>query len=213
MDRTKLLLSFRKNRVLFFVLIFLAELILVTSLDNVVFASGCQQLYDGVLRLHILANSDSKEDQELKIKVRDRVLVEADKLGLGAGCRDMEALCSQAEEVLPELEKAAQQEVYRNGRSDKVTAQIVTMYFDTREYENFTMPAGEYRAVRFVIGSGKGKNWWCVLFPQLCLPTAFAEEKEEDVFSSQELRVLTSRPQYEPRFALLETFYHFWKKD
>ena len=81
------------------------------------------------------------------------------------------------------------------------------MYFDTREYEGFTMPAGEYRAVRFVIGEGKGHNWWCVLFPQMCLPVAFEEGLGDLGFTTQELRVLTVRPQYEPRFALLEWFY------
>ena len=70
-----------------------------------------------------------------------------------------------------------------------------------------TMPAGEYRAVRFVIGEGKGHNWWCVLFPQMCLPVAFEEGLGDLGFTTQELRVLTARPQYEPRFALLEWFY------
>lgn len=175
--------------------------------DTMTFAQGCGQLYDGVLRLHILANSDSEEDQIRKLKVRDRVLQTAHDLGLGEGCADIGSLEAQAQRMLPALVEAAQDELRQNGSDDTVTACVTTMYFDTRAYEGFTMPAGEYRAVRFVIGEGKGHNWWCVLFPQMCLPVAFGEELGDLGFTPQELRVLTSRPQYEPRFALLEWFY------
>lgn len=175
--------------------------------DTMTFAQGCGQLYDGVLRLHILANSDSEEDQAMKMKVRDRVLQTAHELGLGEGCADIDSLQAQAQRMLPALVEAAQDELRQNGSDDTVTACVTTMYFDTRAYEGFTMPAGEYRAVRFVIGEGKGHNWWCVLFPQMCLPVAFGEELGDLGFTPQELRVLTSRPQYEPRFALLEWFY------
>lgn len=175
--------------------------------DTMTFAQGCGQLYDGVLRLHILANSDSEEDQAMKLKVRDRVLQTAYDLGLGEGCADIGSLEAQAQRMLPALVEAAQDELRQNGSDDTVTACVTTMYFDTRAYEGFTMPAGEYRAVRFVIGEGKGHNWWCVLFPQMCLPVAFGEELGDLGFTPQELRVLTSRPQYEPRFALLEWFY------
>ncbi len=184
-------------------MVFLCNLMLVTAVDSAVFAKGCEELYDGVLRLHILANSDSDEDQALKLKVRDRVLQTAHELGLGQDCDSMEELLVQAEELLPQLVEAAQDEVYQNGSTQKVTACITTMYFDTREYEDFTMPAGEYRAVRFCLGSGQGHNWWCVLFPQMCLPMAFEEPVETD-FSAAQLRVLNSSPKYEPRFALLE---------
>ena len=159
--------------------------------DTLTFARGCGQLYDGVLRLHILANSDSEEDQALKLKVRDRVLQSARELGLGDGCADIDSLQAQVQRMLPELLNAAQEELARNGSDDAVTA----------------MPAGEYRAVRFVIGEGKGHNWWCVLFPQMCLPVAFEEGLGDLGFTTQELRVLTARPQYELRFALLEWFY------
>ena len=135
------------------------------------------------------------------------MLQTAHELGLGDGCADIDSLEAQAQRMLPELLDAAQEELARNGSDDAVTACITTMYFDTREYEGFTMPAGEYRAVRFVIGEGRGHNWWCVLFPQMCLPVAFEEGLGDLGFTTQELRVLTARPQYEPRFALLEWFY------
>lgn len=184
--------------------VFLLILLFAVAADSVVFAKGCEELYDDVLRLHILANSDSEEDQSLKLKVRDRVLMEAHSMGLGYGCENIEAVVSQAEQMLPKLIKAAQDEVYKNGSSQKVNACITNMYFDTREYEGFTMPAGEYQAVRFTLGEGEGRNWWCVLFPQMCLPVAFEEPLDDLGFSKTELRVLSSQPKYEPRFALLE---------
>ena len=109
--------------------------------------------------------------------------------------------------MLDKLVAAAQDELLKNGSEQKVTACVTKMYFDTREYEGFTMPAGEYNAVRFTVGEGKGHNWWCVLFPQMCLPVAFGEPLDDLGFSDEELRVLKSRPQYEPRFALLEWAY------
>ena len=196
-----------KNFFAVFAAVFLAILLVVTLADQVVFAKGCRELYDGVLRLHILANSDTQEDQQLKLKVRDRILQEAHQLGLRSGCEDLESVSAQAEQMLDKLVAAAQDELLKNGSEQKVTACVTKMYFDTREYEGFTMPAGEYNAVRFTIGEGKGHNWWCVLFPQMCLPVAFGEPLDDLGFSDEELRVLKSRPQYEPRFALLEWAY------
>ncbi len=184
--------------------VFLINLVFFAAFDQAVFHKGCEELYDGVLRLHILANSDSKEDQQLKLKVRDRVLSTAKELGLGKGCKDMQDTIEQSKQLLPQLIEAAQDELIKNESNQTVDACITKMYFNTREYEGFTMPAGEYHAVRFTIGKGEGKNWWCVLFPQMCLPVAFEEPLEQEMFSHAQLRVLTSRPKYEPRFALLE---------
>ncbi|MEE1393448.1 MAG: stage II sporulation protein R [Negativibacillus sp.] len=172
--------------------------------DSAVFSTGCHELYDGVLRLHILANSDTQQDQQLKLRVRDRILLEAEQMGLGEGCTNAEETAGQARRLLPQLVAAAQDELAKHGSSHTVSACVTRMYFNTRTYEGFTMPAGEYRAVRFTIGEGRGHNWWCVLFPQMCLPPAFAEPEQPPQFSRAQLRVLSARPQYEPRFALLE---------
>ena len=157
-----------------------------------------------VIRLHVIANSDSEADQALKLRVRDRVLQTAQQLGLGENCTELPQLVEQTQQLLGQLEQAAQQEVWRSGSDQKVTAYLTRMYFDTREYEDFTMPAGVYRTVRFTIGKGEGHNWWCVLFPQMCIPTAVQPAAE---FSDEQLKVLERRPQYEPKFALLELFY------
>lgn len=124
-------------------------------------------LADSVLRLHVLANSDSEADQALKLKVRDRVLEEA------AALLPQSATVDEAERVLTEnLERLAAcgaQVVAQEGGSYPVTAQIVDTWFPTKEYDGFALPAGEYRALRIVIGEGEGQNWWCVVFPTLCL--------------------------------------------
>ena len=192
----------------------LVLLIAAAVWDRGMFAKGCDELYNGVLRLHILANSDSSEDQALKLKVRDRVLKEAQRLCLGEGCETVAQMKEQAQKLLPQLQKAAQDELRKNGSEQTVTACVTEMYFDTREYETFTMPAGNYQAVRFTVGEGKGHNWWCVLFPQMCLPAAFEKPKEqEEMFSKAQLRVLQAKPKYEPRFALLELMHRIEEKN
>lgn len=125
-----------------------------------------QELADKVVRLHILANSDSDEDQALKLKVRDVVLGRAEEILRDSGDR------SEAEAVLrselPELQSAAEREITAEGYRYPVTAELAETVFPTKEYGDFTLPAGEYLALRIIIGEGKGHNWWCVVFPPLC---------------------------------------------
>ena len=110
--------------------------------------------------------------------------------------------------MLDKLVAAAQDELLQNGSEQKVTACVTKMYFDTREYEGFTMPAGEYNAVRFTIGEGKGHNWWCVVFPTLCVPASsegFQETAEASGLSSQLAGTLTREEgEYEIRFQFLD---------
>nr|WP_325196807.1 stage II sporulation protein R [uncultured Oscillibacter sp.] len=128
------------------------------------------QLADKVVRLHILANSDSEEDQALKLRVRDRVLERATELLEQTGDR------REAEEVLqshlPELERIAAEEISACGYEYDVTAEVTNTMFPTKEYDGFTLPAGEYLALRIIIGEGNGRNWWCVVFPPLCTTAA-----------------------------------------
>ena len=128
------------------------------------------QLADKVVRLHILANSDSEEDQALKLRVRDRVLERATELLEQTGDR------REAEDVLqshlPELERIAAEEISDCGYEYDVTAEVANTMFPTKEYDGFTLPAGEYLALRIIIGEGNGHNWWCVVFPPLCTTAA-----------------------------------------
>ena len=123
-------------------------------------------LADKVVRLHVLANSDSEEDQALKLKVRDRVLERAAELLEDSGDRDEAE--ARLTEALPELEGLAAAEIAANGYDYPVTARLEETSFTTREYDGFTLPAGKYLALRVVIGEGAGQNWWCVVFPPLC---------------------------------------------
>lgn len=124
------------------------------------------QLAERVVRLHVLANSNGEEDQELKLLVRDRVLARATELLTQARDRTEAEALLRAE--LPELEALAVRELQANGCAYPVTAELADTEFPTREYDSFTLPAGEYLALRVVIGEGAGRNWWCVVFPPLC---------------------------------------------
>lgn len=125
-----------------------------------------EQLSERVVRLHVLANSDGEEDQALKLKVRDRVLARATELLTQAGDRtEAEKLLRAA---LPELETLAAGELRANGCDYPVRAELTDTEFPTRAYDGFTLPAGEYLALRVMIGEGAGRNWWCVVFPPLC---------------------------------------------
>ncbi len=131
-----------------------------------------QELSDKVVRLHVLANSDSEEDQALKLKVRDRLLAYVEPLLEAASDRrEAEALLRGQ---LLELEQIAAEEIRANGYAYDVDIRLEDTMFPTREYEGFTLPAGEYLALRVLIGEGAGRNWWCVVFPPLC--AAAAEE-------------------------------------
>ena len=148
-------------------------------------------LSDKVVRLHVLANSDSEEDQALKLRVRDVVLARATAiLEQSADRREAE---SRLRGQLLELERLAQQEIEAAGYSYPVSVELRNTAFPTKEYEGFTLPAGEYLALRVVIGAGAGQNWWCVVFPPLC--TAASADVPASAlaagFSQEEVRLVT----------------------
>ena len=155
-----------------------------------------------VLRLHVLANSDSDEDQALKLKVRDRILSEAGTLFYQAETES--SARKAAEENLPLIEAAAKAALKDAGAEGTVRVKVTRQFFDTRVYDGFTLPAGQYDAVQVILGEGKGHNWWCVLYPPLCLSTAEKLPEELSKFSEAERRLLESAPKYEVRFFLLE---------
>lgn len=125
-------------------------------------------LADKVIRLHILANSDSTQDQALKLQVRDRILEESKRL-ITPGDTVQEAAARITAE-LPALAEAGAQVVREQGYQYPVSASLEDhVWFPTKQYDDFALPAGNYTALRIVIGSGQGHNWWCVVFPPLCL--------------------------------------------
>ena len=138
------------------------------------FAAACGQLPRDVVRLHVVANSNGAEDQAVKLLVRDAVLEEAARWYQGAG--SMEEASSQLCTHLQSIAGAARQVLGEQGVGYSATAQMSEMYFPTRDYGDFRLPAGRYRTLRVTLGEGAGKNWWCVVFPSLCLPAATQEE-------------------------------------
>lgn len=138
------------------------------------FAAACGQLPRDVVRLHVVANSNGAEDQAVKLLVRDAVLEEAARWYQGAD--SMEEASSRLCTHLQSIAGAARQVLGEQGMGYSATAQMTEMYFPTRDYGDFRLPAGRYRTLRVTLGEGAGKNWWCVVFPSLCLPAATQEE-------------------------------------
>lgn len=147
-----------------------AAFLLTAALGWLRVAGAAEQLPESVLRLHVVANSDSAEDQALKGKVRDAVLAEASVWCQGA--RTLEEANFQVCTHLEAITTAARETVEREGGGQAVSAQVTQLAFPEKEYEGFTLPAGRYRALRVTLGEGAGQNWWCVVFPALCLPAA-----------------------------------------
>ncbi len=137
-------------------------------------AASQRELSEKLIRLHVVAASDSETDQELKLKVRDAVLKSADGLLYGANN------AGEAKELLTgglsEIEMAADTAVKDNGYDYPVTVTLGRESFPTREYDTFSLPAGDYTSLRVTIGEGKGKNWWCVCYPPLCESAAVSFE-------------------------------------
>lgn len=163
----------------------LAVLALLAALTATAAAlQGEQQALAGKLvRLHVVANSDSEQDQALKLRVRDAVLEASE----GLEAEDLEA-------ALPRLQAAAQACLREQGSGDPVTVSLGEERFPTRLYDNFALPAGVYRSLRVTIGAGEGHNWWCVAFPSICFRATAAEVQDAAVsagFTEEEVRLIT----------------------
>lgn len=171
---------------------------------------GEAEIYDAVIRLHVLANSDSEEDQALKLLVRDAVLESA--APLVSECNDR----TEAQRILEinraRLERDAMAVIQRAGYDYPVTIQFDSEKYPTRSYDSFCFPAGEYLSMRVCIGEAEGQNWWCCLFPPLCLgASAVPQEDAEEAFvevglTPSQYRVITQseKPVYKVRFKILE---------
>lgn len=167
------------------------------------FDAACSDIRENVVRLHIIANSDSKSDQELKLKIRDEIL----KLNgdIFENTKNYEEALLITEKNLPLFEKAANRIIRENGFSYRAVASIGDTYFETREYETFTLPAGTYKSLNIRLGKAAGKNWWCVVFPAVCIPPAADRDLSKSV--NDEGVKITSNPQkYVMKFKAVEIF-------
>lgn len=165
------------------------------------FDGACEDIRQQVFRLHIIANSDSADDQAMKLAVRDRLLEYTGSLF--KNCRSKYESIECAREHIDDIRRIACLTVRDYGCDYPVDAYVTKMDFTTRVYDDITLPAGEYDALRIVIGSGQGHNWWCVLFPALCLPECDRNELH-NVMTDNEVDVISSAEKYEVRFLLVE---------
>ena len=158
-------------------------------------------LRENLLRLHVVGASNSDEDQAVKLQVRDAVLG-----SLEEGLRDMtdpQEAWDYVARMLPQVETAANRALAAAGFSETVQVSLTEEAFPTREYDTFSLPAGVYKALRIVIGEGEGKNWWCVVFPQLCGAEGEFVETASTAGLDPEL-AKSLEGEYELRFWVLE---------
>lgn len=161
------------------------------------------EIYDSTVRLHVIANSDSEEDQNLKLKVRDKVIEQISKYN----AKTKEEAITYIENDKENLKKIAENCIKENGFSYTVSIELGEENYPTREYEDFSLPAGLYTSLRVIIGEGDGQNWWCVLYPPLC--TSYAIEYDDDSvdvgFTKDQYDFITgNQKEYKIKFKLLE---------
>ena len=168
-------------------------LIFAITLSFARFDALCQDIRDNVFRLHIKANSDSSDDQRLKLLIRDAILAEEGK-AFGSQENLAEAI-KYATNNTDTFEQIANRVIIKNGYDYSVKVTVGKSYFENRKYEDFTLPAGEYEALNITIGEGQGKNWWCVMFPAVCvgasgdLKDSVCEDSDEIAKNAQKYKI------------------------
>ena len=163
------------------------------------------EIYDDVVRLHVLANSDSKEDQAIKLAVRDAVLENIS--GITAGATDAESAAALISDNIGAVRDVAVRTLSSLGSDAPVSVTLSEEYYPTRNYGDVSLPAGKYTSRRVMIGSAEGQNWWCVLYPAICVSSAKANAVfKQTGFSTEQINILTDneKPVYKIKFKLLE---------
>ncbi len=196
-----------KTRLFCFILFWTLALSFVISFFNTAKAD----IKDNVVRLHIIANSNEEVDQSIKLKVRDRILKEGKNI-FSSSKTPAETL-SLVNENKAYIKEIAEDELLKNGFSDKVSVSVGEFSFPQKNYSKFSFPGGKYNAVRVEIGDAKGKNWWCVMYPPLCFVQGVAkipDETEaimrENLSQSEYALLADSESGVEIRFKLFEIF-------
>lgn len=164
-----------------------------------------ERLNEELIRLHVVANSDTAEDQNLKLLVRDAVITSL-RQAL-ADVQDTQQAKEYLEENLPKLQELANKTLDAAGNTQRAVVTLCREGFPTRQYDTFSLPAGVYEALRITIGEGEGKNWWCVVFPSLCLPQTsqgFTDTAAGAGFPEALSGALSGEEPYQIRFYLLD---------
>ena len=168
-------------------------------------SSSEAQIYDKVLRLHVLANSDTPEDQSLKLKVRDEILEYSRTLGEFDGVKSAEEAYSRELEKIKEIAEGV---MIKEGYDYPIDVSLGYEYYPTRSYEDVSLPAGEYLSLKVMIGTAGGQNWWCVLYPPLCVSAASARDELIDAgFTPEQMQIITDgeSTRYKVKFKILES--------
>ncbi len=193
------------------VAIYTISLILCISLLSVMPISGEEGIYDNVVRLHILAHSDSEEDQALKLAVRDALL---ETYGKELNCESEADAAARVRALIPDIKTLAEDTLAAHGSSAPVTVTFTDEPYPERVYGDLHFPAGTYHSLRILIGEGAGKNWWCVLFPPLCVGAATeetviveAEPEPPAGLTDSQWRLVSQSGEYEIRFRILEMLF------
>ena len=186
---------------------FCASAVLLLGVDLAVPAEE-SNVYDTVIRLHVLAQSDGEEDQRVKLLVRDAITAEC--AHLFAHTDNTADALEQIEQAASEMESIANRILRENGFSYKATAVFGRETYPTRAYDGIAFPAGEYYSLRILLGDGEGQNWWCCLFPPLCLSAASDEKLDSIGIDTSSGKVFTKK-KYRFRFKILEWFSCFFE--
>ena len=184
-----------------FVPIFLSFILIYSYVTP--FIKTSESISQEVFRLHILANSDNDEDQSLKLKVRDKILTESESLFIN--CKNLNDVITTSKNNIDYFEKLANECIKENGYNYETKVYVDKEYFNTREYEKITLPSGVYNALKIEIGEAKGHNWWCVMFPAICLP-AVSDDEINSILNEDEIELINSNNKYEIRFKLVEIY-------
>lgn len=166
------------------------------------FDSACDNLRSSVLRLHIIANSDEAADQEVKLKIRDAILKATDVFDT---CTDLNEALEKAASNIDTFKATAERVLKENGFDYNVSVSVGDSQFDTRDYDGFSLPAGTYKSLIITLGEGKGHNWWCVLFPAVCVPSARNTSLDKSA-SKRSTEIAEHKERYVMDFKLVEWY-------
>lgn len=173
-------------------------LVLMLSFINPIIAT-CESISNKVLRLHILANSDTAEDQNIKLKLKNYFLENTSQLFTG---ENVEQNIEIAKQNTDYIEQLCNEFLAKNGYAYQSSVTVVKEYFDTRVYDDFTLPAGVYNSIKIEIGEGKGHNWWCIVFPSVCLSACSTSMSE--YLTEEEMQLINDG--YTPKFKIVEIY-------
>ena len=205
----------KKNIFTAFIVLFLLSIFIIVCANSYVSAVS-SNISSSVFRLHVIANSDSSEDQNLKYIVRDRILDYMNSL-VDTTISSKEEIMRIVSENLENFRSIAQDTVYENGYDYNVNIEIGNFAFPTKAYGDIALPSGYYDALRVSIGEAKGKNWWCVMFPPLCfvdvssgvVPEDSKETLEESLSDEEYELISGSSTEFEVKFMFVEFFENF----